>query len=161
MTTIRVDRRDRFTTVDRGLVNDDRLSFRARGILVWLLDKPDGWKIQADSIARQGKEGRDAVRSALCELEAAGYVERRKFRDGDGRWQSESIVRELPGQAQDGFPALVARRRVSRPFNEDCASKTESPRKSTSCGREPTASEIYAAQPLTPEQIAEKYGVEP
>jgi hypothetical protein len=134
MTTIRVDRRDRFTTVDRQLVNDDRLSFRARGILVWLLDKPDGWKAQADSITRRGLEGRDAIRSALRELEAAGYLERIRFRDGSGRWQSESVIRETPGQRQDGFPALVSRRRFPRPYNEDCEPKTESGEKSTACG---------------------------
>ena len=160
MTTIRVDRRDKFTTIDRDLVNDDRLSFRARGVLVWLLDKPDGWKVQADSISRQGKEGRDAVRGALRELEMLGYLERVKFRDDLGRWQSESVVRETPARDQDGKPALVSRRRISRRSNEDYVPKTESPSKSTGCGREPTASEIYRSSPLTPEEIAAKYGVE-
>ncbi len=68
MTTIRVDRRDRFTTIDRDLINDYSLSFRARGILVWLLDKPDGWTVRSDFISRAGNEGRDAVRTALGEL---------------------------------------------------------------------------------------------
>lgn len=99
MSTIRVHRRTRYTTVDRRAVNDERLSFRARGILAWLLDKPDDWRFDSESIARQGIEGRDAVRAALRELREAGYMIQRKVRGGDGRIVTETLVFEHPTEA--------------------------------------------------------------
>lgn len=106
MTTIRVERRWRYTTVDREPVNDERLSFRARGVLVWLLDKPDDWTVDAAAISRAGTEGRDAIRAVLRELEAAGYLERRKVQGPNGRWRTESVIRERPSPAPE-IPASV------------------------------------------------------
>lgn len=96
MTTIRVEKRHRYTSIDRAALNDRRLSYRARGILAYLLDKPDDWKTNADSIAAAGNEGREAVRTALKELESVGYLKRRKWRGEKGQWESEWTVLERP-----------------------------------------------------------------
>lgn len=92
--TIRVEKRQQFAVVDSRAVNDTRLSMRARGVLVWLLDKPDGWRVSSEAIARQCSEGRDAIRKALKELEGAGYLHRQKVQGKDGRWTTESVVCE-------------------------------------------------------------------
>lgn len=104
MTQFRVVRRQRFTTVDRQTVNDSRLSFRARGILVWLLDKPDDWRCEARDIAHAGTEGRDAVLAALRELEALGYLSRVKRQNAGGQWVTDVHVYEVPDGTGDGFP---------------------------------------------------------
>lgn len=121
MTTIRVERRHRYTSIDRGALNDARLSFRARGILAYLLDKPDDWRTNASAVAAAGREGREAVRTALRELETCGYLHRRKWRNLSGQWETEWIVRERPDEDQStragfrarvtgpGFPAPVSR----------------------------------------------------
>lgn len=110
MTTIRLAarERDRFTVIDRRAVNDDSLSFRARGILVWLLDKPDGWRVDSEQIADAAKEGRDAVRTALNELATAGYITRRKYQNERGHWVTETWVHERPVPA-DVEPPEVPR----------------------------------------------------
>lgn len=110
MSTIRVAKRDRYTSVARPTLNDHRLSFRARGVLVWLLDKPDNWKSNAQAIANAGCEGRDAVRAALSELEQFGYLVREKHRDEAGQFYTEVTVYERPNQSalsesvQGGIP---------------------------------------------------------
>ncbi len=117
MTTIRVAHRHRFTTVDRAALNDAALSFRARGVLVWLLDKPDDWRTTADVIAQAGKEGRDAIRAALTELEQASYLSRKKWRDSTGVWKSEWVVYEQPQtvgtkpgrETSAGYPLRITR----------------------------------------------------
>lgn len=96
MTTYRVKRRDRWTTIDRATVNDVQLSFRARGVLVWLLDKPDGWRCNADLMATAAPEGRDAVRTAIGELVDARYLVRRREQDDRGRWATFTEVNERP-----------------------------------------------------------------
>jgi hypothetical protein len=55
-------------------VEDDTLSWRARGVLAGILAKPDGWDVRADQIARAGKEGRGAILTALRELRDRGYL---------------------------------------------------------------------------------------
>lgn len=99
MSTIRIARRRRFTQVDRRSAEDERLSFRARGLLVWLLSKPDDWKVDSTSIARHTTEGREAVRTAMRELETHGYLVRKRERV-KGRWATETVVYEHPELAQ-------------------------------------------------------------
>lgn len=100
MTTIRVATRQRWTTVNRTTINDARLSFRARGVLVWLLDKPDDWQCSAEQIALEGAEGRDAIRSVLGELEKCGYLVRNKHRGSDGQWHTEHTIYEVPPERE-------------------------------------------------------------
>lgn len=102
MSTIRVARRHHYTTIDRRTLNDDRLSFRARGLLVWLLDKPDGWEVRSSDIAKMTKEGRDAIRVALGELGACGYLVRKRSRGERGRWVTETIIYEAPSKESPG-----------------------------------------------------------
>lgn len=104
MTTIRVHRRQRFTTIDRDTINDRELSLKALGLLVWLLDKPDDWRVRSEGIAGSVKDGRDSVRAGLQELEQAGYIVREKIRLNDGTFHSVCHVHERPGQTGDGFP---------------------------------------------------------
>lgn len=107
MSVIRVAKRARFTTIDRETVRDQRLSFRALGLLTWLLDKPDDYGVSADQIAGAGPDGRDAVRTTLAELQCYGYLERKRIQDPEtGRWGWEHVVYERPrvcaGQPEDG-----------------------------------------------------------
>lgn len=88
---------DRFAQISNEALADERLSYRARGVLAYLLSRPNGWRTTSAEIARQGVEGRDAVRVALQELETFGYMARRKHRDPDsGRWKHDQFVTDHP-----------------------------------------------------------------
>jgi len=110
MTTIRVARRDRFVVIDQATVRDRKLSLRARGLLVTLLSYPDNWRINSTEVARHVKEGRDAIRACLAELEDAGYLSRNRCRidtaTKKGVWITELVLRETPGRSDDGFPGV-------------------------------------------------------
>lgn len=66
-------RRQFAVSVPTATLEDKRLSWRARGILVGLLGKPEGWNVRSEAIAREGREGREAVLTALNELGEFGY----------------------------------------------------------------------------------------
>lgn len=68
------------------VLQDERLSFRALGILAHLLSLPDQWRTSATRLAAQRKEGRDAVETALAELDGAGYLSRRRIQYRNGTW---------------------------------------------------------------------------
>lgn len=145
VTTFRVHKRGRFTTIDRRTVNDDTLSFRARGILVWLLDKPDDWTATRESIASASPDGVTAIRPALKELTDHGYLVRTKVRLPNGQTVTETHVHEVPpevgnpplaigpevgNQPADNQPAVpqpVIDRRLKQKTSADKPQREESP----------------------------------
>jgi hypothetical protein len=96
MTTIRIATRRRWVSVANDAVQDTRLSFRARGLLVYLLSKPDDWRCSSLSLAKDGLEGRDAIRAAMNELLDLGYLTIERAKDDKGRWATVIDVHEEP-----------------------------------------------------------------
>lgn len=76
-------------SIRREALQDTRISFKAQGILTYLLSLPDNWKTNAERLGmtRPGKEGQHAVRSGLQELEEAGYLVRKRTHLGAGKWR--------------------------------------------------------------------------
>lgn len=109
MTIVRANRPNQYVQIDNRVARDHRLSLRARGLLLELLSHADGWRWgSADDIAENQPEGRDAIRTALRELESVGYLVRRKVQDKvTGRWSTECLLSETPegGFSGPGAPA--------------------------------------------------------
>jgi hypothetical protein len=73
------------TFIPRALLRDNRLSFRSKGLIAYLLDKPRGWEVRSEALAAEsGHERRDAILTALREAGSCGYyrIERRRGKDG-------------------------------------------------------------------------------
>ena len=87
------------TGIPNSLLNDNSLSFRARGLASFILSKPDDWRIDSVALARAGKDGRTAIRSALTELECAGYLRRHRAQGDRGLWYSYSTLYETKEDA--------------------------------------------------------------
>ena len=97
MSIIRVQKKERWTTVSNVHINDDRLSWKATAILTYLLSKPNDWTVYAKQLANAKKDGIKAVYSGIRELKELGYIEHRFVRGADGKVQhGEYIVHEEP-----------------------------------------------------------------
>jgi hypothetical protein len=70
------------TAIDNQIVNDTRLSWTAKGILVYLLSRPDS-PIVMRELEGGSSQGRTAVRTAAKLLKGLGYL-RRKEHSGTG-----------------------------------------------------------------------------
>lgn len=93
---IRKVQRTSYTVVDNAVLRDARLSWRATGLLSYLLSLPDGWRVNHTDLARRKRDGKDSTLAAMTELVDAGYVERRKEHDEKGRIHTVTLVYEEP-----------------------------------------------------------------
>lgn len=73
---------DHYTQVPNAWLRDRRLSYRATGILAEIMSHKVGWNIGVKTLADRAKEGIDAIRSAVNELEQFGYLKRYQTREG-------------------------------------------------------------------------------
>lgn len=85
-----------FTVLPNSALQDRRLSYTARGLLVDLLSRPDGWREDGRQMADSSPQGRGAVRRALKELTAAGYYRVEVVRMPDGKVRSEAHLYDVP-----------------------------------------------------------------
>ena len=83
---IRKDKNNPYVMMNKEFLSNENLSFKAKGILSYLLSKPDDWKIYEDDLVNQSKDGKTAVRSGLQELMKQGYIIRTQKRTKDGKF---------------------------------------------------------------------------
>ncbi len=104
----RVHREDgKFFIMAKDIVNDERISWKAKGMLAYLLSKPDDWQVYVTDITNHGKDGIDAVSTGIKELEGAGYIVRNQLRESGGQFMGyEYHVYETPvsGLSINGKP---------------------------------------------------------
>lgn len=107
-TIIRAPRRDRFLIIDQRAIEDDRLSWAARGLLGYLLSKPDDWKVLVNDLRKRGDLGRDGIYRLLRELRDTGYLRFVRKRDRLGRIRGGTyIVREIATAPDPDLPDMV------------------------------------------------------
>jgi hypothetical protein len=100
---------DNFTILPNATLRDDRLSYCARGVLAELLSRSSGWETNADALSERARrhrgdivgEGRRGLRAAFKELEAAGYIIRRKEQGAKGRFVTVLEVFDVPQSRSD------------------------------------------------------------
>ncbi len=104
MTIIRSPRVQRdFTIISNSVCMDTRLSMRALGLLVRLLCRPDDWRTNSQTLAREFNVGREQMQGVLRELSACGYMRLIKVRNEDGTFRSYWAVYDEP-QAEEPAP---------------------------------------------------------
>ena len=93
----RVERNRNFTVMCNHHLKNKELSLKAKGLLSIMLSLPDSWHYNIKGLASLSRDGIDAVRATLKELEALGYVTRNRLRTPEGFLSDmEYIIREIP-----------------------------------------------------------------
>jgi hypothetical protein len=87
-----------FVMIDRRPIENPALSWRAKGVLTYLVSRPDNWIVRLGDLVKRSPEGVYAVRAALKELTKAGHITRREEREeGTGRFKQYVLeVHEIP-----------------------------------------------------------------
>jgi hypothetical protein len=90
---------DYYTQIPNEWVRDARLSFKARGLLTLVMSHSRGWSLSINSLAVQNQEGKDAIRTAINELEKYGYLTRSQVNEagrfGEAVWTTHDPA-DLP-----------------------------------------------------------------
>lgn len=95
---------DNYAQIHNAALADGRLSFKARGVLAYMLSRPPGWTTSSERLAAGGKDGDTAIRSALKELEKLGYLRRLKHRNEDGTYNWDQEITDIPDSVQEELP---------------------------------------------------------
>lgn len=102
MPTFRVERTGNYTVMSNHHLRNEKLSLKAKGLLSQMLSLPDKWNYTLSGLCAINPESKDAIRSALRELEEQGYVIRRQTTDASGKFsRNEYIIYEVPVTKQE------------------------------------------------------------
>ena len=107
MAVFRVERTRDYTVMSNHHLKNRLLSLKAKGLLSVMLSLPDEWDYTLRGLAAISKEGVDAIREAIRELEDAGYIVRSRGRNEKGQLSgTEYVIYEHPQQSADAAPVL-------------------------------------------------------
>lgn len=86
-----------FVTVHKAFVFDNKLSAKAKGILLYFLSRPDNWQIYTSEVVKHMNDGQKSINSGIQELIKSKYVHRIQKRTDNGVFNGyEYLVYEKP-----------------------------------------------------------------
>lgn len=102
-TTLKIKKvyQKRFTTVDNTVLNDTELSWKAKGLFVYLWSQADEWEFYETEVVKHSTDGIRSMRAGLHELEEKGYLSRKRERVGNRLKGSIWLLSETPQKLQN------------------------------------------------------------
>ena len=140
MAVFRVERNSGYTVMSNHHLRNKELTLKAKGLLSQMLSLPEDWDYTLAGLSHINRESIDAIRTAVWELEKAGYILRRQGRDEKGKMTAiEYTIYEQPQPVlENPIPGMRARR-ISTALTAPAA---------LSCGR--MTSSLKAGEPSFP-----------
>ena len=97
MAVFRVEKNKGYTVMSNHHLRNKELSLKAKGLLSQMLSLPEDWDYTLAGLSHINRESIDAIRTAVWELEKAGYILRRQGRDEKGKMTAiEYTIYEQP-----------------------------------------------------------------
>ena len=126
-----VQRQTGYTVLNNYLLRDKSIGIKAKGLLTVMLSLPEDWDYTIAGLCVILGEGKQVIRSAVQELEKAGYITRQQLTGEGGKFgKNQYIIREVPVSVQEplsGFtPTEKPSSRNCTQINKDQESKDES-----------------------------------
>lgn len=103
----RTKRTGNFTTVRNEYLQDVNLSWKAKGLITYIMSLPPDWQLNLSDLKNRSKDGRDATAAGLRELITNGYCQRCKVRGDGGTFvgcdYEVSDIKEFEAQTENPF----------------------------------------------------------
>ena len=105
MPVFRVEKTNSYTVMSNHHLRNPDLTLKAKGLLSLMLSLPENWDYTLKGLSCICRENVDAIRTAVWELEKAGYITRRQGRDEKGKMTAiEYTIYEFPQPPKPKIP---------------------------------------------------------
>ncbi len=110
MAVFRVERNKSYTVMSNHHLRNKQLTLKAKGLLSQMLSLPEDWDYTLAGLSQINRESINAIRTAVWELEKAGYIKRRQGRDEKGKMTAiEYTIYKQPQPPDDIPPGWITR----------------------------------------------------
>ena len=92
MAVFRVEKNKGYTVMSNHHLRNKGLTLKAKGLLSQMLSLPEDWDYALSGLSHINREKVDAIRTAVQELETAGYIQRTRERDDKGRLRGADYI---------------------------------------------------------------------
>ena len=96
MSVFKIEKNNNYTVMSNVHLRDRNLSYKAKGLLSFMLSLPDDWDYSMKGLERISKENIKAIRSILQELEKNKYLLRTRKQGKHGRFYYDYSIYETP-----------------------------------------------------------------
>ena len=96
MSVFKIEKTKDYTVMSNYHLRDRNLSYKAKGLLSFMLSLPENWDYSLAGLCSISKESRDGIRSILKELQEHHYVEIEKVRGDKGYFEYNYLIYEIP-----------------------------------------------------------------
>lgn len=96
MSVFRIDKNDNYTVMSNYHLRDRRLTYKAKGLLSFMLSLPDDWDYSINGLVSISKEIIKAIRNILKELQYNSYLAINKVQNDKGQFEYEYLIYEKP-----------------------------------------------------------------
>ena len=96
MAVFKIEKNNNYTVMSNYHLRDKNLSYKAKGLLSFMLSLPENWDYSLTGLCSVSKESRDGIRSILKELQEYHYLEIEKVRGEKGYFEYNYLIYEIP-----------------------------------------------------------------
>lgn len=96
MSVFKIEKSKNYTVMSNYHLRDKNLSYKAKGLLSFMLSLPEDWDYSINGLVSISKEGVKAIRNILQELQKYGYLVIEKKQNEIGQFEYEYLIYEQP-----------------------------------------------------------------
>ncbi|MBQ6282024.1 MAG: hypothetical protein IJK66_00610 [Bacilli bacterium] len=96
MSVFKIEKNKDYTIMSNYHLRDKNLSYKAKGLLSFMLSLPEDWDYSLNGLVSLSKEGIKAVRNILQELKDLGYLVIEKKQNEIGQFEYNYLIYEIP-----------------------------------------------------------------
>lgn len=101
MAVFKIEKQKNYTVMSNYHLQEKNLSYKAKGLLSFMLSLPEDWDYSLNGLVAVSKESKKAIRNIINELIENGYVVREQGRGEKGYYKYDYIIREIPEKEID------------------------------------------------------------
>ena len=135
MAVFKIEKNKNYTVMSNYHLRDKNLSYKAKGLLSFMLSLPEDWDYSINGLTSISKEGVKAIKNILKELKNCGYLVIDKKQNEIGQYEYEYLIYEYPeyqkgevdlGEVEKGIQINTNKQNTKKQIDKIDKEETES-----------------------------------